>query len=66
LHFSLIDYCLYTVKVMLVVLYAVTGVKQKVVTMHGMFFMCYCFWVVLSCLIFVQKNPENLKNFLKT
>jgi len=30
---------------------------------YGMFFMC--FWVVLSCSVFVQKNFKNLKN-LKT
>jgi len=50
---------------MVVVLYAVIREKGKGVgpTMYGMFFFLVYFWVVLSCLVFVQK-PIKPKNFL--
>jgi len=35
--------------------------KGKGRTMYGMFFMWFCFWVVLSCLVFVQENLKALK-----
>jgi len=50
-----------------IALYAVILEKGKGVRMYGMFFFLICFWVVLSCSVFVQKHikPKNLKN-LKT
>ena len=53
---------------MLVVLYAVHEKAKGVRTMYGMFFFLMCFWVVLSCSVFVPKKPikpKNLKTFFK-
>ena len=46
---------------MLVVLYAVIREKGKGVHVWDVFFFLMCFWVVLSCSVFVQKTYKTFK-----